>query len=140
MSVERHLSSGDEPPYPLHPSVVDRIDPEYAGFYNKHIYQQQQVHLRPIEASRTGILIPGSGPALPVAKQVDYSIPRAETAGPDILVRAFTPDGDMPAEGWPVCFWFHGGGWVLGNIETENVIATNLCARGNSVVIAVDYR
>ncbi|KAI2465168.1 alpha/beta hydrolase fold-domain-containing protein [Annulohypoxylon bovei var. microspora] len=143
MSVEQRLTDGDHPvpPYPLHHSVTDRIDPQYAAFYNKHIYHNQQVHLQPIEASRaSGTLIPGAGPPAFVAKAEDYFISRAETAGPRIGVRAFTPHGEKPEGGWPVCIYFHGGGWVLGTIDTENVIATNLCARSNCVVVAVDYR
>ncbi|KAI1077586.1 alpha/beta hydrolase fold-domain-containing protein [Whalleya microplaca] len=143
MSVEQERTTRDhpKPPYPLHDSVVNRINPEYAAFYNTHIFKQQQVHLQPVEASRTsGTLIPGGGPLAPVAKTVDYSIPRQETIGPDIKIRAFTPNGVIPDDGWPVCIYFHGGGWVLGTIDTENVIATNLCDRGRSVVVAVDYR
>ncbi|KAI0006316.1 alpha/beta hydrolase fold-domain-containing protein [Xylariaceae sp. FL0662B] len=143
MSIEQEQTGRDDPkpPYPLHPSVLDRINPEYADFYIKHISKQQQVHLQPVEASRTsGTLIPGGGPLAPVANTVDYSIPRQETTGPDVKIRAFIPNGDRPDKGWPICFWFHGGGWVLGTIDTENTIATNLCARGRSVVVTVDYR
>jgi acetyl esterase/lipase len=131
----------NQPPYPLHESVVNRIDPEYAAFYNKHIIDKQQVHLQPVEASRTsGVLIPGSGPLQPVASTVDYAVKRKESEGPDVNVRCFTPEGDKPANGWPVCIYYHGGGWVLGTIATENVIASHLCSRGKCVVVAVDYR
>ncbi|KAI1653100.1 alpha/beta hydrolase fold-domain-containing protein [Daldinia decipiens] len=143
MSVEQRVTKGEhpEPPYPLHSSIVHRINPQYEAFYNKHIIKNQQVHLQPIEASRaSGTLIPGAGPPVPVAQTKDYSISRQETTGPDVSIRAFTPNGSKPAEGWPVCIYFHGGGWVLGTIDTENVIATNLCSRGKCVVIAVDYR
>lgn len=143
MSVEQRQSQRDHPlpPYPLHQTVVDRINPQYAAFYNKHIIENQQVHLQPIERSRaSGTLIPGAGPLAPVAKVEDYSIPRQETKGPNITARAFTPQGPRPDKGWPVCVYFHGGGWVLGTVDTENVIASNLCARGKSVVLAVDYR
>ena len=129
------------PPYPLHESVVDRINPEYATFYNKHLIDKQQVHLQPVEASRaSGILIPGAGPQLPVGRTDDVRISRQESTGPDILARCFTPEGAAPAGGWPIMIWFHGGGWVLGDINTENVVATNLCNRGRCVVISPDYR
>lgn len=131
----------DQPPYPLHDSVVNRIDAQYAAFYNTHVFDKQQVHLQPVSASRSsGILIPGGGPLQAVASTVDYSFPRKESPGPDVRVRCFTPLGEKPEAGWPVCFWYHGGGWVLGTIETENVIASHLCARGKSVVVSVDYR
>lgn len=77
---------------------------------------------------------------LPVAKTVDYTFPRVESKGPDIQVRSFTPEGEEPSAGWPVLVYFHGGGWVLGNIDTENVVATNLCSRANCVVVSVNYR
>ncbi|KAH7377105.1 Alpha/Beta hydrolase protein [Plectosphaerella cucumerina] len=129
------------PPYPLHESIVGRLDPVYKTFYNTHIIDKQVVHRQSIAASRdSGTLIPGAGPLLPVGRTQDISIPRRETQGPDIPIRIFTPLGAAPAKGWPLCFWFHGGGWVLGNIDTENVIATNLCNRAGCVVIAVDYR
>lgn len=130
-----------EPPYPLHPSVLDRINPEYKDFYNKFVFDKQVVHHQPISVSRaSGTLIPGAGPKLEVASSQDFHIPRKETTGPDVLVRAFTPLGEKPGKGWPLCIWFHGGGWVLGNIDTENVIATNLTNRAKCVTICVDYR
>jgi acetyl esterase/lipase len=36
--------------------------------------------------------------------------------------------------------YYHGGGWVLGTIDTENAVCTNMCVRSNSVVITTDYR
>ncbi|KAI0015704.1 Alpha/Beta hydrolase protein [Xylariomycetidae sp. FL0641] len=143
MSVEQTAApSSPQPPYPLHPSVVDRIDPEYRAFYERHVAKQQQVHLQPIAASRaSGTLIPGAGPPAAVARTADYAVPRRETpAGPAVRVRAFTPRGARPAGGWPACVYFHGGGWVLGTIDTENVVASHLCARGGCVVVTVDYR
>ena len=47
------ISSMPTPPYPLHESVVDRLDPQYRDFYNEYIVNQQQVHYQPVNASRT---------------------------------------------------------------------------------------
>ena len=130
-----------EPPYPLHPTIVNRIDLEYKAFYNSHIIDKQQVHFQSIEASRgSGVLIPGGGPLVPVGRTQDFKLPRVDSQGPDVVVRCFTPEGEKPAKGWPVLIYFHGGGWVLGNIDTENVVATNICSRGRCVVVSVDYR
>ncbi|KAL4870218.1 hypothetical protein BDV12DRAFT_166410 [Aspergillus spectabilis] len=134
-------SSENLPPYPLHPSIKDLLDPEYVAFYNDNVIDKQQVHLQPVVASRTsGVLIPGAGPLLEVGKTTDITIKRRATEGPDILVRAFTPAGEAPLGGWPTMLYFHGGGWVLGTIDTENVVCTNLCSRGGAVVVTVDYR
>ncbi len=132
---------GPQPPYPLHHSIRDKLDPTYRAFYNKHIFDKQQVHLQPVAASRTsGVLIPGGGEKLTVGKTQDFYVRRRESDGPDVPVRAFTPEGERPEKGWPVMVYYHGGGWVLGNIETENVVCTNLCTRANVVVLSVDYR
>jgi acetyl esterase/lipase len=130
-----------QPPYPLHESVRDRLHPDYVTFYNKYIINQQQVHYQPVSASRTsGVLIPGGGPVLEALKTEDVNIKRTETEGPDVPVRVFTPEGKSPEGGWPVFLYFHGGGWVLGNINTENTVCSNICVRGKCVVVTVDYR
>ncbi|KAK2769883.1 hypothetical protein FQN53_005840 [Emmonsiellopsis sp. PD_33] len=131
-----------QPPYPLHESVASKLHPEYVAFYNKHIINAQAVHDQPLEASRaSGTLIPGAGPMIPVGKREDIAIKRKESDGPDVPGRCFTPAAEKaPESGWPVLIYFHGGGWVLGNIDTENVVCTNICARAECVVVTVDYR
>lgn len=141
-----------QPPYPLHPSVASKLHPDYVAFYNEHVIDKQQVHYQPVEASRTsGVLIPGGGPVLEVGGVEDILIQRkhiegfspgekSEDEGPDIKVRVFTPKGDVPEGGWPAMLYFHGGGWVLGNIDTENTVCSHLCVRGRCVVVTVDYR
>lgn len=136
MSIE----ATPQPPYPLHPSVVDRLDPEYVGFYNKYIINNQQVHYQSVEQSRIGGLPFGAGPLQEVGSIKDYTISRVESKGPDVSVRVFTPNGEPQGGRWPVVIYYHGGGWVLGNINTENVVCSNICARAEAVVVSVDYR
>ncbi|KAK0645605.1 Alpha/Beta hydrolase protein [Cercophora newfieldiana] len=129
-----------QPPYPLHPSILSRLAPDYATFYNTHLLNAQQSHLQPISISRASRPpYPGSGPLQPVASTTDLTIPRSDPPIP-IPIRVFTPLGSPPPAGWPVCIYIHGGGWVLGDIHAENVLASHLCARGGAVVISVDYR
>ncbi|KAK9897563.1 putative lipase [Cystobasidium minutum MCA 4210] len=129
------------PPYPLHESVVDKLDPEYVAFYNEHIINQQQVHYQPVAASRTsGVLIPGAGEPSKVGAVKDFEIQRKYSQGPNVAVRTFTPDSPAPASGYPLLIWLHGGGWVLGNINTENVVCTRFCDSSKCVVVTVDYR
>ena len=60
-------------------------------------------------------------------------------AGPGggLPVRIYTPLGDGP---FPVLVWFHGGGWVVGNIETADGTARYLTVGAEVVVVSVDYR
>ncbi|TLD30791.1 hypothetical protein PspLS_02491 [Pyricularia sp. CBS 133598] len=131
-----------QPPYPLDESIRDKLDPEYVEFYNKYLLNAPQVHYQPVAASRVGgKIIPGGTDPVPVGKTIDVSIPRRETTGPDVRVRVFVPTGQPPSpSGWPVFLWYHGGGWVLGNIDSENSLCSNICARARCVVVTTDYR
>ena len=40
----------------------------------------------------------------------------------------------------PVVMWFHGGGWVLGDLVGYDPICTRLAAEVGCVVVSVDYR
>ena len=40
----------------------------------------------------------------------------------------------------PVIVWFHGGGWVLGNVVNYDPLCTHLAAQVGAVVVSVDYR
>jgi acetyl esterase len=65
----------------------------------------------------------------------DLSI--ATSAGP-LPMRIYRAAG---AEGMlPVLVWLHGGGWVLGNIETHDNVCRFLAEAGPLLVVSVDYR
>ncbi|HWB22798.1 MAG TPA: alpha/beta hydrolase [Gaiellaceae bacterium] len=55
-----------------------------------------------------------------------------------VPVRIYRP-GDDPEPG-PVLIFFHGGGWVVGSIETHDGIARALANRSGCAVVSVDYR
>ncbi|KQW21232.1 acetyl hydrolase [Afipia sp. Root123D2] len=40
----------------------------------------------------------------------------------------------------PGLVFFHGGGWVIGDLETHDVVCRTLANEGEMIVIAVDYR
>jgi acetyl esterase len=69
-----------------------------------------------------------------VAKVEDRTIPGA---GPDIPVRIYTPAGTGP---FPVLVWFHGGGWVVGDLDSADGTARHLTVGANCVTVSVDYR
>jgi len=72
---------------------------------------------------------------VPIGAVSDKLIP-----GPaaDIPVRIYTPVAKGDA--LPVLVYFHGGGWVIGNIATHDKLARRLANEGNCVVVSVDYR
>jgi acetyl esterase len=57
--------------------------------------------------------------------------------GRKIRVRAYSAGGDGPA---PVVVFFHGGGWVAGNLETHDPYCRALAKEAGVLVVSVDYR
>jgi acetyl esterase/lipase len=75
-----------------------------------------------------------NGPPVPVAAVADRVVP-----GPagDLPVRVYTPAGQGP---FPVVVFFHGGGWVVGTIDTYDPLCRALAAAVPAVVVSVGYR
>lgn len=67
------------------------------------------------------------------------SIENRSIPGPlgDIPIRVYTPEGTGP---FPALVYFHGGGWVVGDLETVDSACTILTNRAEAVVVSVDYR
>lgn len=55
----------------------------------------------------------------------------------EIDIRIFTPFGDGP---FPVLVYYHGGGWVLGDIDDFSALMQSLAAATNAIVVGVNYR
>lgn len=55
----------------------------------------------------------------------------------DIPLRVYTPRSAAPLPG---LVFFHGGGWVIGNLETVDTPLRALANRSGCVVVSVDYR
>lgn len=81
-----------------------------------------------------------------LAKQNNVTIPapKVDTTGKDIDVaggkihlRIYTPKGDGP---FPVIVYYHGGGYVIANLDVYNASAQGLAEQVNAVVVSVAYR
>lgn len=57
--------------------------------------------------------------------------------GGEIGIRIYTPAGEGP---FPALVYYHGGGWVIGNLDMVDVPCRLLTNRANCVVVSVDYR
>lgn len=69
-----------------------------------------------------------------VAQVEDRRIPGP---GGDLPVRLYRPDGPEPL---PVLVYFHGGGWVVCDLETHDPTCRALANGAGSLVVSVDYR
>jgi len=72
--------------------------------------------------------------ALPIGAVRDERIPGP---GGDIPLRIYTPSGAGP---FGVLVNFHGGGWVIGDLDTADAVCRNLAETARCVVVSVDYR
>jgi acetyl esterase len=70
----------------------------------------------------------------PVDQVRDLKIP-----GPacEIPIRIYSPTAQSPA---PALIYFHGGGWVLGDLESHDHVCRALANSASCVVLSVDYR
>jgi acetyl esterase len=120
----------ETPRSPFTPAVQALMDNvKRAGF--------PPIHTQPIEQARQSYKI-GVGatahPPLPVARTEDFTIPGPAGALRARLWAASTEPG------LPVLLYLHGGGFVIGGIETCESMCTVLAQHSGGAVVAVDYR
>jgi acetyl esterase len=84
--------------------------------------------------ARFAALAAVAGPPQQEAPTEDRTVP-----GPvgEIPVRVYRPESDQPL---PVVVYFHGGGFVIGDITTHDTMCHRLATGVPAVVVSVDYR
>ena len=80
------------------------------------------------------VFIDLSHPKETVAKVENRTIPGP---GGELPLRIYTPEGVGP---FPVLVYFHGGGYVLGDLEMVDSICRTLANAAKCLVISVEYR
>jgi acetyl esterase len=93
-----------------------------------------------VEQARAGIRanvqkMPGAPTA--VYRTEDRQLPGAAF---DVPVRLHWPRATKPDELLPIVIHYHGGGWVIGDLETHDAIARYYCKHADAIVLNVDYR
>ena len=65
-----------------------------------------------------------------------------QASGPhgSIPVRLYRPLGSKETEVLPVLVYYHGGGWVIGDLDTHDTLCRELANGAGCAVVAVDYR
>ncbi|HLU60328.1 MAG TPA: alpha/beta hydrolase [Pseudonocardia sp.] len=117
---------------PLDPqfrSVIDQATAAGALPLVQATAQETRSHYRSLAVSRRGAdFVPE-----PVAKVVDDAVDGP--AGP-VPVRVYTPTGDRGR----VITYLHGGGWVVGDLDTHDPVCRRVANAVGATVVAVDYR
>ena len=80
-----------------------------------------------------------TNPEPPELKSVEpLSIPAPHGSIP---ARVYTPKTPRLSAGLAPCLvFFHGGGWVIGDLDSHDVVCRKLADEGQLIVISVDYR
>lgn len=124
---------------PLDPALADLVaDFESAGHPPWHALSVDAA--RELEAD---LFTPDEASREPVGSINDVAIEHDDTGGDpdsvpvDIDVRVYTPESAGPH---PMLVFYHGGGWMLGTLDSADDLCRGLCRRTNRVVVSVDYR
>jgi len=72
-----------------------------------------------------------------VGDVTDRTVPGFEGDGPEVPVRVYTPEGAGP---FPTVAFFHGGGFVLGDLESHDYLCREFVTESGCAVVAADYR
>lgn len=115
-----------------------RLDPQIEALLQRMAQQGvPPVHtLTPVQAreSRNPLFRTLGGSPEAVANMENVTIPGP---GGQIPIRIYTPQG---SGSFPVLIYFHGGGWVICNLDTHDSICRSLANGAACVVVSVDYR
>lgn len=76
---------------------------------------------------------------MPPSQAVLAQVRDAHIPGPagEMKVRIYTPTGTGP---FPILMYFHGGGFVIGDLDTFDKLCRETCGGAGVVVVSVDYR
>ena len=94
----------------------------------------------PADAVKAILKAEGKDPvALMAAMKVSKKNMTYPVAGGTQPVRIYTPEGAGSGP-MPVIVYYHGGGWVIANLDTYEASAMALAKKANAVVVSVEYR
>ncbi len=111
---------------PTFASMLESLDSAGALPLVRGSAVESRAHYRALSLSRRG---PGFVPEQ-VASVVD------DTADGPVPVRIYRPATDAGA----VVLWLHGGGWVLGDLDTHDPLCRRVANALGAVVVSADYR
>jgi acetyl esterase len=76
-------------------------------------------------------------PPVAVAETRDFSFPGP---GGAVGARTYRPLGEKAGAALPAVVYFHGGGWVCGDLDTHDSVCRGIAAHSGCAVVAIDYR
>ena len=122
-------------------SMTDRLDPELAAPLETFLHLTGGgLNLHDIPATRRTMDELAAAQMAKAAPITGITTTDRQVPGPDgeVFVRIYQPE-DRP-DTLPALLWIHGGGYVLGSVERDDLLATHLAKVAQCVVVSVEYR
>lgn len=114
------------------------LHPEAATFLEQVARQKARpIESLPIDITRRAALLGSGASSDPPVLAMITNLTIRRPNGTELAVRISVPVGDPP---FAVCLYFHGGGWVLNNLDTHDDLVRRLTADSGCVFVNVDYR
>lgn len=100
---------------------------------------KQLQNMPPVAADTDPETVRRSYVRLPLSVEPVHAVVDSSFRGPggEIPVRIYTPSGAPP---FPVLVYYHGGGWVIGDLDSHDDLCRSLANRADILVVSVDYR
>lgn len=117
------------PVVPLHPAIRSMLDSEVPG------PPFEAVPVPELRALREAMMLRRPKRDEPIGQIESRMLP-----GPagEIPVRIYRPSGGTGPH--PIVAYFHGGGWVMGTLDTHDDVCRTLANRSSALVVSVGYR
>jgi len=114
------------------------VDPEVAPLLD--IFPKLELKKETLAQTRTalaGLFDPTTAPAFPDIEVTERNVP-GHSDSPDVRVLVYIPkNSPRPLAG---LLWIHGGGYVLGTADGDDLSVKNLVTQVGCAVVSVDYR
>lgn len=119
-------------------AVIDAL--RTLGAQPLHTLTPQQARDNPAAADAVQeVLRRQDRPLAPLPGVTTRDIQIQGAAGP-LRARLYTPQLAATSAALPVIVYFHGGGWVIGDIDAYDAGARAIAREGQALVVSVDYR
>lgn len=114
-----------------------QLDPEVAAM--AETMKRNNVprsHERGVEESRRALesIVRGPGPDMRTVETTSFTGIHGE-----VPVRVYIPF-TAPETGAPALVWFHGGGMIMGSLDSFDLLAREIATATSAVILNVDYR
>ncbi|KAI0514469.1 alpha beta hydrolase fold-3 domain-containing protein [Xylaria bambusicola] len=137
----------------LQPSIAERLDPVYLDIYNRYQAPRMRCDQVPYEVykeNKEAYSFPTAkvtGPRPEVASNTIYRVPVSHPEG-EVDVQVYVPTAEAISNGGlassegrlSALVNFHGGGFVIGDLNSDEPLVRQLCQGAGCVVVNADYR